>query len=101
MLALNQARHVIRQDPHSAAARCLLTLIEALESGQSFPLKDLYSLDYANFQIALELLQEWRLYQFGGFARNGHAASRASSPERRKARAEVRVETPEAADADA
>jgi hypothetical protein len=39
----------------------LAALVNALESDQGFPLSQLYSLSYSQFELTLEILGEWRL----------------------------------------
>lgn len=64
MRALKQARKRIERDPHSPAAERLSRLVLALEGDTGFDLKALYELDYDDFQLALEVLQEWRLDRY-------------------------------------
>lgn len=39
----------------------LANLVLALETRQSYPLHRLYDLDYKRFELAMEILAEWRL----------------------------------------
>jgi hypothetical protein len=64
MRALKQARKQIERDPGSRASELLSSLVLALEGEQGFDVKQLYELDYDSFQLALELLQEWRLDRY-------------------------------------
>lgn len=61
MLAVKKARKLIEIQPDSADARTLSALVIALESDKAFPLAQLYTLGYAHFELALEILSEWRL----------------------------------------
>ncbi|WP_332749082.1 hypothetical protein [Hydrogenophaga sp.] len=61
MLAVKKARKLIQADPENAGARTLSALVIALESDEAFPLSQLYALSYAHFELALEILAEWRL----------------------------------------
>ena len=64
MRALKQARKLIEKKPDSPAAKTLSSLVVALESEQPFALQDLYLLDYDDFELALEVLKEWRLDRY-------------------------------------
>lgn len=61
MLAVKKARKLIQASPESPGAKTLAALVIALESDQAFPLSQLYSLSYSQFELALEILGEWRL----------------------------------------
>lgn len=64
MNALKQARRLIASQPQSPAARTLAGLVLTLESEGSFDLASLYQLDLANFNLALEILRDWRLDRY-------------------------------------
>lgn len=64
MKALKKARKLIETAPDTTEARILSALVIALESDTSFPINDLYKLNYNDFELALELLQEWRLDRY-------------------------------------
>lgn len=64
MRALKKARKLIEKSPTSPSAVTLTSLVVALESETPFTLTDLYKLDYDDFQLALELLAEWRLDRY-------------------------------------
>lgn len=64
MRALKKARKLIEKNPTSASAVTLTSLVVALESETPFALTGLYKLDYDDFQLALELLSEWRLDRY-------------------------------------
>lgn len=61
MLAVKEARKFIEAHPQEPAAKIFSALVIALESDGDFPLRDLYSLSYAHFELALKILAEWRL----------------------------------------
>jgi len=61
MRALKKARQHIERDPSSPSAMLLAQLVLALEGQGSFEVKALYALDFADFDLALQLLSEWRL----------------------------------------
>lgn len=64
MRALKQARKLIEKKPESQAAHALSTLVVALESETPFALQSLYQLDYDDFELALDVLKEWRLDRY-------------------------------------
>lgn len=64
MRALKQARKLIEKKPESPAAQALSTLVVALESETPFTLQTLYQLDYDDFELALDVLKEWRLDRY-------------------------------------
>lgn len=64
MRAIKEARKLIEQEPDSASARTLARLVLALESEFDFPLSEIYALDYERFDLALRILQEWRIDRF-------------------------------------
>ena len=85
MHAIKQARKLIEQEPGQPAATTLARLVLALESEQSFPIADLYALDLKNFNLALEILAEWRLDRYSaGKARlfdRAHQLTQQASPD--------------------
>ena len=60
MLAIKKARKLIQTSPESPGSKTLAALVIALESDQAFPLRQLHSLSYSPFELALETLGEWR-----------------------------------------
>lgn len=61
MLAINKTRKFIESDPAAPAAQILSSLVLALETESPFVPSDLYQMDYPHFELALEILSEWRL----------------------------------------
>ena len=61
MRAIKKARKLIESDPMDKSSGILSRLVIALESGAGFAVGDLYDLDYKSFDLALEILAEWRL----------------------------------------
>ena len=61
MRAIKEARKFIERKPENANAKTLSRLVLALESEADFPIADLYLLDFDQFKLALEILDEWRL----------------------------------------
>ena len=64
MLAVKKARKLIETTPQSPGAKTLSALVIALESDQPFSLSQLYALSYPQFELALEVLSEWRLDRY-------------------------------------
>lgn len=54
----------IHTDPQSATAAALKSLVESLDQGLTFDITRLYSLNHADFSLALELMKHWRLDSF-------------------------------------
>lgn len=61
MLAIKKARKLIENNPNDAAAKIIASLVLALESDTNISVEQLYSLDDKRFELALEILNEWRL----------------------------------------
>lgn len=64
MLAIKKARKLIEAKPTDEASVVLADLVLALETEQSYPLHRLYDLDYKRFELAMEILAEWRLDRY-------------------------------------
>lgn len=64
MNAIKTARQFIENQPEHADAAALSALVLALESEMEFPLRRLYDLQLENFELALEILGEWRLDRY-------------------------------------
>jgi hypothetical protein len=61
MLAIKKARKLIETDPTDPAAQIIAKLVIALESASNISVEQLYQLDDKRFELALEILDEWRL----------------------------------------
>jgi hypothetical protein len=62
--AIKKARKLIAKDPQTAEATALARLVRALESDEKFELNELYKLDYDTFDLAIDILKEWRLDRY-------------------------------------
>ncbi|MCC7549133.1 MAG: hypothetical protein IT532_15335 [Burkholderiales bacterium] len=89
MDALHAALRKIHDHPGLPASLTLQSLIESLDMGGPFDLSRLYQLNYSEFELALELMKQWRLdtyrYERGWAAqaaRGGVGAAPASQAER-------------------
>jgi hypothetical protein len=65
MNAIKKARKfILEADPSSESARTLARMVRALESDEKFELADLYKLNYNQFELAIDVLKEWRLDRY-------------------------------------
>lgn len=64
MNAIKRARRYIEQNPQEPSAQILSRLVLALETEHGFELSELYELDFAQFDLAIEILKEWRLDRY-------------------------------------
>lgn len=65
MIALEKAREMIGDAPTAPSSLILKELLQSLESGTPFLLAQIYDLDYAEFELALDIIQDWRLHRYG------------------------------------
>ena len=61
MLAIKKARKLIEADPGDPGMQTIAALVLALESESSISVAPLYKLDNKHFELALDILSEWRL----------------------------------------
>ena len=64
MRAIKKVRLFIEQNPQAEAAQIFSKLISSLVEESDFSMKDLYLLGSSDFQLAIEILQEWRLDRY-------------------------------------
>lgn len=64
MNAIKQSRRFIERHPEHPSAQILARLVLALESEHSFELASLYDLDLETFDLAIDILKEWRLDRY-------------------------------------
>lgn len=64
MRVIKKARRLILSQPQTLAAQTLSKLILSLENETEFSISDLYRLDLKEFDMAINLLQEWRLDRY-------------------------------------
>jgi hypothetical protein len=64
MLAIKKARKFIQSNPSDPSAQVISSLVLALESEGEISVTQIYKLDYQHFQLALEILSEWRLDRY-------------------------------------
>ncbi len=64
MRAIKQVKKLIENNPNSKAGQTFSKLILSLESEIEFSVKDLYQLDTQEFDLAMEVLKDWRIDRF-------------------------------------
>jgi hypothetical protein len=64
MNAIKKVRHYLLSSPDQASARVLRRLVVTLGEEGQFPLADLYAMDLEAFDLALELMRDWRLDRY-------------------------------------
>ncbi len=64
MNAIKQVRKYLEQHPNRKSSFVLANLVEALGEEREIPLRDLYELDQEAFELAIELIKDWRLDRY-------------------------------------
>ncbi len=64
MRAIKQVKKLIENNPTSRSGQTFSKLILSLESEIEFLVKDLYQLDAQEFDLAVEVLKDWRIDRF-------------------------------------
>ncbi|MFY8015453.1 MAG: hypothetical protein ACOVN3_08410 [Limnohabitans sp.] len=64
MRAIKKVRLSIEQSPQLQKSQIFSRLILSLAEEGDFALKDLYALDLSDFELAMNVLQEWRLDRY-------------------------------------
>ena len=64
MRAVKKIKRIIEQNPQDQASQIFSKLIKSLAEEVDFSIKDLYLLNTSDFQLAMEVLQEWRLDRY-------------------------------------
>lgn len=64
MNAIKQVRKYLEQHPDRQSSFFLADLVEALAEEREIPLKQLYELDHEAFELAIELMRDWRLDRY-------------------------------------
>lgn len=64
MRAIKKVRQLIAHEPLNPTAQIFARLISSLVDEVDFSLKDLYELGTSDFQLAMDILQEWRLDRY-------------------------------------
>lgn len=64
MFAIKQARKFIEAHPCDPQVAILVDLVLALQNEQAFPISSLFEMDIRNFDLALDIVKEWRLDRY-------------------------------------
>lgn len=64
MKAIQDVERYIREHPDTPSARLLARLPPALSREERLDLRDLYALDWESFELAIELLRDWRIDRY-------------------------------------
>jgi RecB family endonuclease NucS len=64
MNAIKKVRRYMLANPKSEASKVLGRLVAALADERPFALGDLYALDLEAFELAMELMRDWRLDRY-------------------------------------
>lgn len=64
MRNIKKVQLIIEQTPLDSSSEIFSRLTESLIKEKDFSLKDLYELDNVNFQLAIDILKEWRLDRY-------------------------------------
>lgn len=87
MNAIKQVRKYLEQHPTRQSSYFLADLVEALGEERPIPLKELYELDHEAFELAIELIKDWRLDRYYAARIKLFDVVLAGLPEREKSRA--------------
>ncbi len=61
MKAIEDLHRYVAQHRNDDSAKQLVRLSRRLAKEESLPLSDLYALDWEGFQLAIELMRDWRI----------------------------------------
>ncbi len=64
MNAIKAIRKHLEKYPDAPSSKALAHLVAALAEEKSYSLAELYAMDYDAFEMALELLRDWRLDRY-------------------------------------
>jgi hypothetical protein len=64
MRSIKQVKKIIEADPKSEVGQTFAKLILSLETEQACPMQTLYALNAKDFDLAMEVLKDWRLDRF-------------------------------------
>jgi len=62
--AIKQIRKYLEKNPTSESAHALAQFATALSEEREFSLADLYRLNYEEFDLAIDLLKDWRFDRY-------------------------------------
>lgn len=61
MRAIHKAKEIVESAPDSHEGLILGELVLALESGDAYPISQIYELEYKHFELAIAVIADWRL----------------------------------------
>jgi len=64
MNAIKAIRKHLEKNPDAPSSKALARLVAALAEEKSYSLAELYAMDYDAFEMALDLLRDWRLDRY-------------------------------------
>jgi hypothetical protein len=64
MRAIKKIKRIIEKNPQVKSSQIFSKLITSLAEESDFSLKELYELNSNEFQLAIEVLEQWRLDRF-------------------------------------
>jgi hypothetical protein len=64
MRAIKKVKRFIEHSPESTTGLVYSRLILSLEAEEIFPINELYKLNADDFELALELMKDWRIDRF-------------------------------------
>ena len=64
MNAIKAIRKHLEREPEKPSSKALARLVAALAEERSYSLAELYAMDYEAFEMALELLKDWRVDRY-------------------------------------
>lgn len=64
MKAITEVRRYLQGNPDSPSSEVLARLSATLAEEGKFPLRDLYEIDGEAFELAIELMKDWRLDRY-------------------------------------
>ena len=64
MNAIKAIRKHLEKNPDAPSSKALARLVAALAEEKSYSLAELYAMDYDTFEMAVELLRDWRLDRY-------------------------------------
>jgi hypothetical protein len=64
MQAIKKAKKIIARDISTPLAKVLASLIVSLESDEVFDLKQIFDLPNEDFELVIDILEEWKIDRF-------------------------------------
>lgn len=70
MKSLSYMQRKIKDNPSSPHSQFFRELLASLERGNPVAIGKMYDLSYKDFELALEILRDWRLHRYSAAAGN-------------------------------